>query len=161
MEERNMKLIFKYRYEEDWFEKRYVKDCEAFRMPNELSKRLSSENYLRMLEKDDILNEVYLSNYLYDTDYELAEFVLKKLNDENISYCDIGSQGWDVELENDKVIIAEMCSSEEDERAYINREEVAYAMSKWRDFLKREIIDGSYEEIIDTEDVYKKEKIEK
>ena len=34
-------------------------------------------------------------------------------------------------------------------------------MSKWRDFLKREIIDGSYEEIIDTEDVYKKEKIEK
>ena len=156
-----MKLIFKYRYEEDWFEKRYVKDCEAFRMPNELSKRLSSENYLRMLEKDDILNEVYLSNYLYDTDYELAEFVLKKLNDENISYCDIGSQGWDVELENDKVIIAEMCSSEEDERAYINREEVAYAMSKWRDFLKREIIDGSYEEIIDTEDVYKKEKVEK
>ena len=156
-----MKLIFKYRYEEDWFEKRYVKDCEAFRIPNELSKRLSSENYLRMLEKDDILNEVYLSNYLYDTDYELAEFVLKKLNDENISYCDIGSQGWDVELENDKVIIAEMCSSEEDERAYINREEVAYAMSKWRDFLKREIIDGSYEEIIDTEDVYKKEKVEK
>ena len=64
-------------------------------------------------------------------------------------------------MENDKVIIAEMCSSEEDERAYINREEVAYAMSKWRNFLKREIIDGSYEEIIDTEDVYKKEKVEK
>ena len=161
MEERNMKLIFKYRYEEDWFEKRYVKDCEAFRMPNELSKRLSSENYLRMLEKDDILNEVYLSNYLYDTDYELAEFVLKKLNDKDISYYDIGSQGWEAHIEDKTVDIAVIFSEEDDERAYIDREEVAYAMSKWRDFLKREIIDGSYEEIIDTEDVYKKEKVEK
>ena len=111
--------------------------------------------------KKNILNEVYLAGYLFDTDYELAEFVLKKLNDENISYCDIGSQGWEAHIEDKTVDIALIFSEEDDERAYINREEVAYAMSKWRDFLKREIIDGSYEEIIDTEDVYKKEKVKK
>jgi hypothetical protein len=161
MEERNMKLIFKYKYREYRFSKEYIKICESLRREKEIPKKIGYEKLWNLILKKNILNEVYLSNYLYDTDYELAEFVLKKLNDENISYCDIGSQGWDVELENDKVIIAEMCSSEEDERAYINREEVAYAMSKWRDFLKREIIDGSYEEIIDTENVYKKEKVEK
>ena len=156
-----MKLIFKYKYREYRFSKEYIKICESLRREKEIPKKIGYEKLWNLILKKNILNEVYLSNYLYDTDYELAEFVLKKLNDENISYCDIGSQGWDVELENDKVIIAEMCSSEEDERAYINREEVAYAMSKWRDFLKREIIDGSYEEIIDTENVYKKEKVEK
>jgi len=161
MEKKNMKLIFKYKYREYRFSKEYIKICESLRREKEIPKKIGYEELWNLILKKNILNEVYLSNYLYDTDYELAEFVLKKLNDENISYCDIGSQGWDVELENDKVIIAEMCSSEEDERAYINREEVAYAMSKWRDFLKREIIDGSYEEIIDTENVYKKEKVEK
>ena len=161
MEKRNMKLIFKYKYEEDCFEKEYIVVCKSLRREYEIPKELKYSEFWDLVLKKNILNEVYLAGYLFDTDYELAEFVLKKLNDENISYCDIGSQGWDVELENDKVIIAEMCSSEEDERAYINREEVACAMSKWRDFLKREIIDGSYEEIIDTEDVYKKEKVEK
>ena len=156
MEKRNMKLIFKYKYEEDCFEKEYIVVCKSLRREYEIPKELKYSEFWDLVLKKNILNEVYLSNYLYDTDYELAEFVLKKLNDENISYCDIGSQGWEAHIEDKTVDIALIFSEEDDKRAYINREEVAYAMSKWRDFLKREIIDGSYEEIIDTEDVYKK-----
>ena len=161
MEERNMKLIFKYKYREYRFSKEYIKICESLRREKEIPKKIGYEELWNLILKKNILNEVYLSNYLYDTDYELAEFVLNKLNDENISYCDIGSQGWEAHIEDKTVDIAVIFSEEDDKRAYINREEVAYAMSKWRDFLKREIIDGSYEEIIDTEDVYKKEKVEK
>ena len=107
------------------------------------------------------MNEVYLANYIDSSDLSLTEYILKNLNDKDISYCDIGSQSWEAYIEDKKVDIALIFSEEDDERAYIDREEVAYAMSKWRDFLKREIIDGSYEEIIDTENVYKKEKVEK
>ena len=161
MEKRNMKLIFKYKYEEDCLEKEYIVVCKSLRREYEIPKEFKYSEFWDLVLKKNILNEVYLAGYLFDTDYELAEFVLKKLNDENINYCDIGSQGWEAHIEDKTVDIAVIFSEEDDKRAYINREEVAYAMSKWRDFLKREIIDGSYEEIIDTEDVYKKEKVEK
>ena len=156
-----MKLIFKYKYEEDCFEKEYIVVCKSLRREYEIPKELKYSEFWDLVLKKNILNEVYLAGYLFDTDYELAEFVLKKLNDKDISYCDIGSQGWEAHIEDKTVDIAVIFSEEDDKRVYINREEVAYAMSKWRDFLKREIIDGSYEERIDTEDIYKKEKVEK
>ena len=38
----------------------------------------------------------------------------------------------------------------------INREEIIYALEKWKKFLEKEITDPSYKEIIDTDDLYKK-----
>ena len=161
MEERNMKLIFKYRYEENKFSRGYYTECKSLRREYEIPKKIGDKEFSDLILKKNILNEVYLANYIDSSDLSLTEYILKNLNDKDISYCDIGSQSWEAYIEDKKVDIALIFSEEDDERAYINREEVAYAMSKWRDFLKREIIDGSYEEIIDTEDVYKKEKVEK
>lgn len=158
MEEGNMKLIFKYRYEEN----KYIRICESFKMPyNDIVKKMDYKEYTDYILRNNILNETYLASYIDSSDLSLTEYILKNLNDKDVSYCDIGSQRWGAYIEDKKVDIALIFSEEDDERAYIDREEVAYAMSKWRDFLKREIIDGSYEEIIDTENVYKKEKVEK
>ena len=128
---------------------------------NDIVKKMDYKEYTDYILRNNILNETYLASYIDSSDLSLTEYILKNLNDKDVSYCDIGSQRWEAYIEDKKVDIALIFSEEDDERAYINREEVAYAMSKWRDFLKREIIDGSYEEIIDTENVYKKEKVEK
>ncbi|EEY35427.1 DUF5376 domain-containing protein [Pseudoleptotrichia goodfellowii] len=153
-----MKLIFKYVCHEGWVPKSYIRVCKSFRRVNEISGEINQKDFWDLVLKKNILNEIYLAEYLYDTDLNLAEYVLDKLNDKTIDDYDIGSQGWDVELEEDKVVIGQMCSSEDDKRAYINREEVAYAMLKWKHFLEREFDVPDYQEVIDTEDVYRGEK---
>ncbi len=155
-----MKLIFKYRYYNashsfHKFLEGYHSECKSLREESELSEQIEDKEFMSYVLKNNMLNEVYLANYLDSVDFDLAEYVLKKLNDEKIDYCDAGSQAWDVELENNKVIITIMCSSEEDERACINRKEVVYAMLKWKKFLERKFDNPNYQEIIDTEDVYK------
>ncbi len=153
--EEKMKLIFKYKSKEYRFSKEYIKICISSKITNKIPLNLDDENYYDRVKKNNLLQELYLSDYFYDTDLALAEYVLDKLNDENVDDYDISSQGYDVELKKDKVIFSEMYSSEEDNEVSIDRKEVAYAMLKWKLFLEREIDNPNYQEIIDTEDVYK------
>ena len=98
-----MKLIFKYVCHEGWVPKSYIRVCKSFRRVNEISGEINQKDFWDLVLKKNILNEIYLAEYLYDTDLNLAEYVLDKLNDKTIDDYDIGSQGWDVELEEDNL----------------------------------------------------------
>ena len=91
MEERNMKLIFKYRYEEN----KYIRICESFKMPyNDIVKKMDYKEYTDYILRNNILNETYLASYIDSSDLSLTEYILKNLNDKDVSYCDIGSLRW-------------------------------------------------------------------
>ncbi|MDO5089261.1 MAG: DUF5376 family protein, partial [Leptotrichiaceae bacterium] len=149
----NMRLTLKFKYEED----KFIRVCEPFSMPyNNTIKKMDYKEYMDYILENNILDEVYLADYIDSSDIDLTKYILDKLIDKTLNDYDIGSQSWDVELENDKVIISQMYSSEDDKKAYIDRKEVVYAMLKWKNFLEGKFDNLDYEEIIDTEDVYKK-----
>ena len=77
------------------------------------------------------------------------------LGNKDVKKRAIGSEGWDVDILGNIVSI-ELSNTSYPDKVYIDREVVTYAMSKWKEFLEKEIKDYSYEEIIDTDDIYKK-----
>ena len=80
-------------------------------------------------------DEEFLAEYVADTNLELAVHELKFLGN---------------------IVSIELSNTSYPDKVYIDREVVTYAMSKWKEFLEKEIKDYSYEEIIDTDDIYKK-----
>ncbi|BBM37155.1 DUF5376 family protein [Pseudoleptotrichia goodfellowii] len=100
-------------------------------------------------------DEEFLAEYVADTNLELAVHELKFLGNKDVKKRAIGSEGWDVDILGNIVSI-ELSNTSYPDKVYIDREVVTYAMSKWKEFLEKEIKDYSYEEIIDTDDIYKK-----
>ena len=88
-----------------------------------------------------------------DSDIEFAKYALGKLENKDIINDFVGSEGWDADIMGDKVMI-ELSNTNYDKKVYIDRKIVAYAVSRWLKFLERDM-DINYEEIIDTEDMYK------
>ena len=103
---------------------------------------------------NDNQREEFLAEYLADSDIRLAKHALEKLEDRNIINDFVGSEGWDADIMGDKVMI-ELSNTNYEDKVYIDRKIVAYAVSRWLKFLERDM-DINYEEIIDTEDMYKK-----
>lgn len=103
---------------------------------------------------NDNQNEIFLAEYLADSDIEFAKYALGKLENKDITNDFVGSEGWDADIMGDKVMI-ELSNTNYDKKVYIDRKIVAYAVSRWLKFLERDM-DINYEEIIDTEDMYKK-----
>ena len=99
--------------------------------------------------------EELLAEYLTNTNLELAVHELKFLGNKDVKERAIGSEAWDVDILGDIVSI-ELSNTSYPDKVYIDREVVTYAMSKWKEFLEKEIKDYSYEEIINTDDLYKK-----
>ncbi|RRD37704.1 hypothetical protein EII29_11030 [Leptotrichia sp. OH3620_COT-345] len=150
-----MKLIFEYVRHKNWETESYTKECDSFRIPSYIAEKMDYSDYMTIVLRNNILDETFLANYLGTVDLGLAEYVLDKLKDKSIDDSDIGSQGWEAYIENDKVMITVMFSTEDDEKVYIDRKEVTYAMLKWKKFLERKFDSPNYQEIINTEDVYK------
>lgn len=105
-----------------------------------------------------------LSNYLFDIEgVQIAEWAIKILNDSKLTHGDVSLRVWGAEIDRDNVWLEYMFFDSETEeydetdsfscRVCINRQEMIYAVTKWRDFLQRPI-DPDYQEIIDTEDCY-------
>ena len=91
-------------------------------------------------------DEEFLAEYVADTNLELAVHELKFLGNKDVKKRAIGSEGWDVDILGNIVSI-ELSNTSYPDKVY---------MSKWKEFLEKEIKDYSYEEIIDTDDIYKK-----
>ena len=123
-----MKLICKY----EKVLNRYEPNCKSF---------------------SDNQNEIFLAEYLADSDIEFAKYALGKLKNKDITNDFVGSEGWDADIMGDKVMI-ELSNTNYDKKVYIDRKIVAYAVSRWLKFLERDM-DINYEEVIDTEDMYK------
>ena len=128
------------------YSKGYTKICISYKEINEVS----------IVTEKKFLDEIFLSSYLDDLDLRMSKWVLEKLKNKNINNDDISSQGWEAFIENDQVLITYIFNNEKDPVAIINREEIIYALEKWKKFLEKEITDPSYKEIIDTDDLYKK-----
>ena len=109
----------------------------------------------RSVSFNDKHDEELLAEYLTNTNLELAVHELKFLGDKDVKERAIGSEAWDVDILGDIVSI-ELSNTSYPDKVYIDREVVTYAMSKWKEFLEKEIKDYSYKEIIDTDDIYKK-----
>ena len=141
-----MKLVFKYKHYDNMYSKGYTKICISYKEINEVS----------IVTEKKFLDEIFLSSYLDDLYLRMSKWVLEKLKNKNINNDDISSQGWEAFIENDQVLITYIFNNEKDPVAIINREEIIYALEKWKKFLEKEITDPSYKEIIDTDDLYKK-----
>ena len=102
---------------------------------------------------NDNKSEEFLAEYLVDSDIRLAKYALGKLENKDITNDFVGSEGWDADIMGDKVMI-ELSNNNYEDKIYIDRKIVAYAVSRWLKFLERDM-DINYEEIIDTEDMYK------
>jgi hypothetical protein len=109
------------------------------------------EPYCESVNHND--EEEFLASYLIDSDIRLAKYAIEKLENKNIINDFIDSEGWDVDIMGDKVMI-ELSNNNYEDKIYIDRKIVAYAVSRWLKFLERDM-DINYEEIIDTEDMYK------
>jgi len=107
-------------------------------------------------EKEKIL-AAYLSD-MYTL--RISQHELNNFNNPTIQNKDGGSEAWWANIRGDTVEMSFIMDSDDpDDENYkppliLPRKEVAYAVEKWIEFLKKEI-NPEYSEIIDTEDVYK------
>lgn len=147
-----MRLKFWYIYIEAWNE--YIPDATSYYA---LQKCVSANpDGTSKFEEEKILG-CFLSNGRY---LDFLYPVLKDLTNLNIQYKDGGSEAWWANIRGDTVEMSFIMDSDDpDDENYkppliLPRKEVAYAVEKWIEFLKKEI-NPKYSEIIDTEDVYK------
>lgn len=106
--------------------------------------------------------EKILCGYLDDCAcVRLVGLFLDSLYDRTLQKDDISTEAWEAMINGDMVemnfeFLSEEEKEDKDNILLIPRKELAYALEKWKVFLQREP-EADYQEIIDTEDVYKNE----
>lgn len=145
-----MKLIFRYEYSKN--DNKYYKVCESFKMDNKKSRELGLKKSVEIIYKENILDEVFLGDYIDSLDVNWIKDILDKLENTNIKNYNISSEAYEALIKNDSVIIRDIVYEEGDDEVRIDKKKVSYAIKKWIIFLEKNY-DMNYQEIINLDNI--------